>query len=97
MDEFADYIYRRRPHYRNIDAGDLTQQKLIREKLNCKPFSWFMKEVAYDLVKFYPPVEPQPLATGEVGKPISSGFALYKRQANLFMLINYIHITWSLI
>ncbi|KAK3782729.1 hypothetical protein RRG08_037728 [Elysia crispata] len=66
MDEFADYIYRRRPHYRNIDAGDLTEQKAIRERLNCKPFSWFMKEIAYDLVKFYPPVEPQPLATGEI-------------------------------
>lgn len=66
MDEYAEFIYDHRPHYRNLDAGDLTAQKEIREKLKCKSFKWFMTEVAFDLVKFYPPVEPPPLAEGEV-------------------------------
>ena len=51
---------------RNIDAGDLTEQRAIREKLQCKPFKWFMTEVAFDLVKVYPPVEPPHQAEGEV-------------------------------
>lgn len=66
MDEYADYVYRRQPHYYRINPGDLSEQKLIRERLNCKPFKWFMKEVAFDLVKVYPPVEPPDFANGTV-------------------------------
>ena len=66
MDEYAKYLYNRRPHYKNIDPGDLTEQRKIREKLNCKPFKWFMKEIAFDLPKHYPPVEPPNLAEGDV-------------------------------
>lgn len=66
MDEYAEYLYKHRPHYRKIDPGDLTEQRAIREKLQCKPFKWFMKEIAFDLPKYYPPVEPPDLAEGEV-------------------------------
>ena len=66
MDEYAEHIYRRRPHYRNIDPGDLSEQKAIRERLQCKSFKWFMEEIAFDLTKIYPPVEPPTQAQGEV-------------------------------
>lgn len=66
MDEYAEYLYKRRPQYRNIDPGDLTEQRAIRDKLQCKPFKWFMTEVAFDLTKVYPPIEPPNLAEGEV-------------------------------
>jgi polypeptide N-acetylgalactosaminyltransferase len=66
MDEYKEHLYRRRPHYRNIDPGDISAQLAIREKLHCKPFSWFMKEVAFDLPKKYPPVEPPLTAEGEL-------------------------------
>lgn len=66
MDEYAEYLYNRRPHYKNINTGDLTEQKKIRKNLNCKSFKWFIKEVAFDLVKKYPPVEPQNIANGKV-------------------------------
>ena len=66
MDEYKEYLYNRRPHYRNIDTGDLTEQRTVRERLKCKPFKWFMEEVAFDLPKVYPPVEPPPIASGEV-------------------------------
>lgn len=68
MDEYAEYLYKRRPHYRKIDPGDLDPQREIRKKLNCKPFKWFMKEVAFDLVKKYPPVEPPDYGSGQVNK-----------------------------
>ena len=68
MDEYKEYLYNRRPHYRKLDAGDLTEQKAVRERLQCKPFKWFMKNVAFDLPKKYPPVEPPDFATGEVLK-----------------------------
>jgi len=66
MDEYAQYLYNHRPHYKNIDPGDLTEQKAIREKLKCKPFKWFITKVAYDLEDYYPPIEPPPFANGEV-------------------------------
>ncbi|CAG5097173.1 Similar to Pgant6: N-acetylgalactosaminyltransferase 6 (Drosophila melanogaster) [Cotesia congregata] len=66
MDEFAEYIYKRRPHLRSLDPGDLTVQKALREKLNCKPFKWFMENIAFDLMDTYPPVEPEDFALGEI-------------------------------
>ncbi|KAI1234154.1 hypothetical protein IHE44_0003870 [Lamprotornis superbus] len=56
MDEYAEYIYQRRPEYRHLSAGDVTAQKELRNNLNCKSFKWFMNEVAWDLPKFYPPI-----------------------------------------
>lgn len=66
MDEYAEYLYLRRPHYRNIDTGDITKQKKIRENLKCKPFKWFIHEVAFDLVEKYPPIEPPDVFKGKV-------------------------------
>lgn len=67
MDEYKEYLYQRDPYkYESIDAGDLTKQKAIREKLQCKPFKWFMEEIAFDLPKKYPPIEPPDFAWGTV-------------------------------
>ncbi|XP_038133612.1 polypeptide N-acetylgalactosaminyltransferase 10-like [Cyprinodon tularosa] len=75
MDEYAEYIYQRRPEYRHLSAGDVTSQKELRSKLNCKNFKWFMSEVAWDLPKHYPPVEPPAAAWGEV-RNVGSGLCL---------------------
>uniref|UniRef100_A0A8C5LZM8 Polypeptide N-acetylgalactosaminyltransferase n=1 Tax=Leptobrachium leishanense TaxID=445787 RepID=A0A8C5LZM8_9ANUR len=66
MDEFAEYIYQRRPDYRHLSPGDVGVQKDLRSKLNCQNFKWFMTTVAWDLPKYYPPVEPPAAAWGEV-------------------------------
>nr|XP_061818684.1 polypeptide N-acetylgalactosaminyltransferase 10-like isoform X2 [Nerophis lumbriciformis] len=66
MDEYAEYVYQRRPEYRHLSAGDMMPQKELRSRLNCKSFKWFMAEVAWDLPKHYPPVEPPAAAWGEI-------------------------------
>ncbi|XP_077403516.1 polypeptide N-acetylgalactosaminyltransferase 10-like isoform X2 [Vanacampus margaritifer] len=66
MDEYAEYVYRRRPEYRHLSAGDMTAQKELRSRLACKNFKWFMSEVAWDLPQHYPPVEPPAAAWGEI-------------------------------
>lgn len=66
MDEYKEYLYLRRPQYRKLEVGDLSAQFEIRERLSCKPFKWFMKNVAFDLTKKYPPIEPPDFASGEV-------------------------------
>ncbi|KAL4707469.1 hypothetical protein ACJJTC_000113 [Scirpophaga incertulas] len=66
MDEYAQYIYKRRPQYLSIDPGDLSEQKALRKRLNCKSFRWFITQVAFDLTFKYPPVEPNPFAEGRI-------------------------------
>ncbi|KAG7244869.1 hypothetical protein INR49_027916 [Caranx melampygus] len=72
---FGVSLARRRPEYRHLSAGDLTVQKEFRNRLNCKSFKWFMNEVAWDLPKYYPPVEPPAAAWGEI-RNVGSGMCL---------------------
>lgn len=64
MDEYKETLYKHRPGVGAADAGNLKAMKDIREKLNCKSFEWFMKEIAFDQDKYYPAVEPKPSAQG---------------------------------
>lgn len=66
MDEYAQVLYERRGNMAHVDPGDLTKQRAIREKLQCKPFKWFLEVVAPDMLVKYPPVEPPPFANGAI-------------------------------
>ncbi|KAF2352953.1 Ricin B lectin domain [Trinorchestia longiramus] len=72
MDEYIEALYRKKPSMRLLDAGDVTSELALREKLQCKPFSWFLKTVAPDLVKLYPPFEDPDFANGTI-KNIATG------------------------
>jgi polypeptide N-acetylgalactosaminyltransferase len=54
MDEYKEYYYIRSPEIGKLNFGDVSEQKKVRDKLQCKPFKWFMENVAYDLVKKFP-------------------------------------------
>jgi polypeptide N-acetylgalactosaminyltransferase len=67
MDEYKEHLYSRYPEkYNQTDAGDLTKQKAIRRELKCKPFKWFIENVAFDLAEKYPPLEPPDFANGAI-------------------------------
>ncbi|VDM14953.1 unnamed protein product [Wuchereria bancrofti] len=66
MDEYAKFLYKRRPPLLTVDFGDLSEQKAVRKRLKCKSFDWFMKEIAFDQEKFYPAIEPEDSAEGEL-------------------------------
>lgn len=65
MDDFKEFYYIREPQIKRLDFGDVTEQKKIREKLQCKPFKWYMENVAYDLIKKFP-YPPKNKVWGEV-------------------------------
>lgn len=65
MDDYKELFYAREPLTRKYDAGDISQQVALRKKLNCKPFSWFMENVAYDVLEKYP-LQPKNVQWGEV-------------------------------
>ncbi|XP_035788753.1 N-acetylgalactosaminyltransferase 4-like [Anopheles albimanus] len=76
MDEYKQYVYQKAPLRFSIDAGDLTKMKELRRRLNCKPFRWFMENVAPDLVDWYPPVEPEPFAFGVIQSQANTGLCI---------------------
>ncbi|KAG7273447.1 LOW QUALITY PROTEIN: hypothetical protein CRUP_032695 [Coryphaenoides rupestris] len=75
MDEYAEFLYQRRPEYRHLSSGDTRAQKELRARLGCQDFKWFMTHVAWDLPKHYPPVEPPAGAWGEI-RNVASGMCL---------------------
>ncbi|XP_055328449.1 N-acetylgalactosaminyltransferase 7-like [Paramacrobiotus metropolitanus] len=58
MDEYKEYYYIREPLVKDLEIGDISQQKALREKLQCKSFKWYMENVAYDVVEKYPVLPP---------------------------------------
>lgn len=66
MDEYKEFLYERSPEYSDVDTGDLSKQKALRERLSCKSFKWFMENVAFDLEKYYPSREPPDFAWGVI-------------------------------
>lgn len=67
MDEYKQYLYKKHPQlYANVNAGNLTIPLAIRRKLKCKSFDWFIREIAFDLIKDYPPHETFENAWGAV-------------------------------
>ncbi|THD18193.1 Polypeptide N-acetylgalactosaminyltransferase [Fasciola hepatica] len=82
MDEYKEYIYNRRPHYRALDTGDLSEQHAVRERLKCKSFKWFMTEVAFDLTKKYPLIDPIPAATGDIRSVVDPSLCIEALEAS---------------
>lgn len=71
MDEYKEHIYERnRERWDNIETGDLSYMLGVKKKLNCKPFSYFLEEVAPDMVDRFPPIEPPAFASGAVSERI---------------------------
>jgi polypeptide N-acetylgalactosaminyltransferase len=68
MDEYKEYIYLRKPErFSRVDVGDISKQLAIKEKLQCKPFKYFLEVVAPDMLEKYPPVQIE-FASGAVSK-----------------------------
>ena len=53
LDDFKEVMYQTDPKRRAIDAGDLTKAKSVKERLNCKPFRYFLEEIAPEMYVRY--------------------------------------------
>ncbi|KAG5667458.1 hypothetical protein PVAND_015438 [Polypedilum vanderplanki] len=68
FDEFKDVVYKHdEERYKKIDAGDLSVPLAIKNRLNCKPFKYFLEEIAPDIAERYPFDKKSPVfASGQI-------------------------------
>lgn len=57
-EKYKEFFYTREPLARFLDMGDITDQIELKNKLQCKSFSWFMENVAYDVLDKFPELPP---------------------------------------
>lgn len=49
MDEYQDYFLQQQPNAKRVDYGDVTNRRMLREKLKCHSFNWYLKNVYPEL------------------------------------------------
>lgn len=71
------YLYNNDPdRYNSVDPGDLTRARMIKEKLNCKPFDYFLQNVMPDQEKIYPWQDYLYFARGVIQSEANSHFCI---------------------
>ena len=56
--KYKEFFYTREPLARFIDMGDISAQVALKTKKKCKSFTWFMNEIAYDVLDKFPDPPP---------------------------------------
>ncbi|KAH8360787.1 hypothetical protein KR084_002287 [Drosophila pseudotakahashii] len=64
LDEFKDKVFANMPHLTVIPVGNLAEQRELKKRLHCKPFSWFLHNLAADFLNLYPILDPAEYASG---------------------------------
>eukprot|EP00049_Salpingoeca_infusionum_P026288 m.24821 g.24821 ORF g.24821 m.24821 type:complete len:607 (+) comp8642_c0_seq2:78-1898(+) len=68
MDDYKELYYKIRPHHRRLGAGDISSRLELRERLQCKPFKWYLDNVFPDMMV---PTKENLFGMGQIKNDIS--------------------------
>lgn len=89
FDDFKQFVYEKEPErFANIDAGDVSKQKMLRESLNCKPFQYFLEQVMPDQGERYPYVERGVFASGTIRSELNPKFCIDNKEEAIDVPLN---------
>lgn len=106
FDEYKKYVYERDEKLKDMDVGDMTKALLLKKRLNCQPFSYFLDNIAPDLISKYSLEKPKNFASGqlrmlnsnlclnghyEVGKKLTLSKCIYPQSTTQNWIFNYNH------
>ena len=57
-DKYKQMFYTREPLAQYLEIGDISAQLELKDKLKCKSFSWFIENVAPDVLTKFPELPP---------------------------------------
>ncbi len=84
LDDYKGLLIASNPdRYKNIDPGDLTEQKALKRKLDCKPFKYFLDIVAPDMVNVFPPFLKPPVFASGVVKNVATGLCITRMSKDI--------------
>ena len=49
LDEYKELYYEIKPHHRAVPTGDISERVALRQRLQCKPFKWYLDNVFPDM------------------------------------------------
>lgn len=75
LDDYKEVVYRTDPVKFNVDPGDLRKAKLVKEKLKCKPFQYFLEQIEPEMFTRYFYQQKYPgMMNFEMGKSFEINF-----------------------
>lgn len=104
FDDYKEFVYRRkRELYDQIEPGNLSDAIKFKEQLNCKPFDYFLTNIAPDLLINFP-FSQDPFAAGQIQligtkycletKDEKDAEIILNKCSNLFKLEQIFELTW---
>lgn len=65
MGDWKENLYKSdNKRFRIVDAGDMTKQRAMRDELNCKPFDYFINQIAPEIPELFPIPRDDDIAYG---------------------------------
>ncbi|XP_076442850.1 polypeptide N-acetylgalactosaminyltransferase 13-like [Babylonia areolata] len=94
MDKFKEFVLDNFPEMKDLDAGDLTERYALRERLQCKNFTWYLDNVWPELAVYNRSVTAWGSLVNRANQTcLDNHYYLFQPPAPLFLETCHYHFT----